>query len=103
MAKKCVYIYHFSESIGGDSSRGKARHYVGFSKNLDRRQKEHKNGNSCGSPLIKAAAEAGVKITLAKVFPGAGRDKERAIKRQKNTARVCPICKEERRESNGRN
>lgn len=76
-----------------------ARHYVGFTPDADadRRVAEHLACGPNGSPLIRAAIEAGSTVTVATTFPGAGRDFEKLIKTRKDVRRWCPCCAGARR------
>ena len=79
-----VYLLHF------DRSYRHARHYIGFTQNLEQRLAEHRAGR--GSPLIAAAIADGIDFQLAAIWQG-DRHAERRLHRQKNTrARLCPIC-----------
>lgn len=81
-----VYIIHF------DRPYKRARHYTGYSNNVNRRIVEHTNLHQSGSPLIKAALLDGIPIHIAKVFEDGDRALERYLKRQKNIKRFCPLC-----------
>lgn len=83
-----VYVLHF------DPPFKHARHYIGYTpdETAERRVREHVQGLAAGSPLVKAAVEAGCEITLAHEFPGAGRDFERWIKDRRTTPRWCVCC-----------
>ena len=79
-----VYLLHF------DRSYRHARHYIGFTQNLDQRLADHRAGR--GSPVIAAAIADGIDFQLAAIWEGDRHD-ERRLHRQKNTrARLCPIC-----------
>jgi hypothetical protein len=79
-----VYLLHF------DRSYRHARHYIGFTQNLEQRLAEHRAGR--GSPLIAAAVADGIDFQLAAIWEG-DRHVERRLHRQKNArARLCPIC-----------
>lgn len=68
-----------------------ARHYSGWtSRDVSERLREHLAGK--GSPLVKAAADAGVAVVIARIVPGVDRHFERAQKEGKNVPRTCPIC-----------
>lgn len=67
-----------------------ARHYIGFSEDIDARLEEHRRGN--GSAFMAAVSKEGIRWTLARVWPDKGRDWERYLKNQKHAARLCPIC-----------
>ena len=79
-----VYLLHF------DRSYRHARHYIGWTRNLEQRLAEHRAGR--GSPLIAAAIADGIDFQLAAIWQG-DRHAERRLHRQKNTrARLCSIC-----------
>ncbi len=68
-----------------------ARHYLGWTMDVERRLAEHRGGG--GSPLLRAAAAAGISFEVARTWPG-DRHLERRLHRYKNTpARLCPICR----------
>jgi predicted GIY-YIG superfamily endonuclease len=79
-----VYILHF------DSPYHHARHYVGYTKNTDKRLAQHKAGS--GARLMEVITQAGIGFQLAKVWKSKTRKFERYIKNSHNTARFCPIC-----------
>jgi len=85
-----VYLIHFDEPYEH------ARHYIGFSKNFNKRMLEHAAGT--GSRLMQVVTEAGITWRVAEVWYG-DRYLERRFKRQKNSARFCPICASESDES----
>jgi hypothetical protein len=79
-----VYLLHFERSYRH------ARHYIGFTQNLEERLEQHRGRR--GSPLIAAAIADGIDFQLAAIWEGDRHD-ERRLHRQKNTrARLCPIC-----------
>jgi hypothetical protein len=79
-----VYLLHFERSYRH------ARHYIGFTQNLEQRLAEHRAGR--GSPLVAAAIADGIAFQLAAIWQGDRHD-ERRLHRQKNTrARLCPLC-----------
>lgn len=82
-----VYILHFNRPYFH------ARHYVGYTEDTDRRFKEHFNCHQSGSPLIQAALEAGITITVSKIYFDGDRNLERKIKKSHHTERYCPLCK----------
>jgi hypothetical protein len=47
--------------------------------------------------LPGVVSKAGIEILIGRVYPNANRKFERKLKRQKNTSRVCNICREEKR------
>ncbi|MBI3942959.1 MAG: GIY-YIG nuclease family protein [Chloroflexi bacterium] len=88
-----VYILHF------DRKYQHSQHYVGYTKDIDRRMAQHRRGWSLGTRYLMAVKEAGIGWFVT-VFDG-GRDLERKIKRSHNTARYCPVCQAERRRKAG--
>jgi hypothetical protein len=80
-----VYLIHFEQPFHH------ARHYVGYTDNLQRRFNEHVHRKN-SSPLLVAASAAGIAWRVAMIWPQAGRDLERLIKRTHHTARYCPEC-----------
>jgi hypothetical protein len=79
-----VYLLHF------DRSHRHARHYIGFTQNLEQRLADHRAGR--GSPLIAAAIADGIDFQLAAIWTGDRHD-ERRLRLQNNTrARLCPLC-----------
>lgn len=81
-----VYLLHLQQPYRH------ARHYLGWTARLEDRLAEHRAGR--GSPLIAAAARAGITFELAATWPGTRLD-ERRLHRYKNSpARLCPVCKQ---------
>lgn len=78
-----TYLIHF------DRPFKHAMHYSGFTSDLDRRILEHQS--SRGSKLLQAVNLAGIGWKVVKVWQD-GRGREKAIKRQHNNRRFCPIC-----------
>ncbi len=84
-----VYLLHFGQPIGNLSNpRGQARHYLGYTNNLEMRLERHRQGN--GSAIMAEVARLGIDWTLACTWQG-GRDLEYRLKRRKNSPRLCPI------------
>lgn len=81
---KGVYLLHFSPSYKH------AKHYIGFSPNIERRIKDHISGN--GGRLPQVAALAGCTIMCVRMWPGKDRTFERRSKNRKDAPRLCPIC-----------
>jgi hypothetical protein len=83
-----VYLLHFSEKLHH------AGHYVGYTEKetITGRLDRHKCGH--GSKLMAAVVGAGIGVTVARVWEDGDRGFERQLKRQKNSRRFCPICKE---------
>jgi hypothetical protein len=83
--KGSVYLLHFEPPYK------QARHYLGWTEGeVEDRLDTHRSGK--GSPLIKAAVEAGCAIVLVRVWENVDRHFERALKDANNTPRLCPIC-----------
>jgi len=80
-----VYLIHFDRALYH------ARHYVGFTEgeDPDKRLERHRAGH--GSKLLRALNMEGIRYRIVRTWKG-GRDLERKIKRQHNTARKCPVC-----------
>ena len=83
--KGFVYIIHLARPLQGS----KSRHYVGFSKQVEKRLWHHRNNS--GSHFLKEANRQGIPYTLVVIFAGTKRD-ERCLKNRKNTAKYCPCC-----------
>lgn len=82
-----VYLLHFQRRYRH------AGHYLGWTANLRERLRAHRSGN--GARLLEVITEAGINWTLARTWEG-GRDLERRLKAQKNSPRLCPICRKEK-------
>lgn len=78
-----VYLLHF------DQPYGHARHYLGWTLDLDARLAEHAAGR--GARLLAVAQAAGVTWQLARTWQG-GRARERQLKNQGGASRRCPLC-----------
>jgi len=78
-----IYLLHFSSPFKH------ARHYVGFTTDLTARLYSHANGT--GARLLQVILGAGLSFECVRTWQGSRRD-ERAIKNQKNTPRLCPVC-----------
>ncbi|HYE94480.1 MAG TPA: GIY-YIG nuclease family protein [Terriglobales bacterium] len=82
-----VYLLHFEPDYRH------AAHYLGSANDVEERVKEHVSGQ--GSPLVKAAVEAGCRVEVARVWEAAkgyGRRLERRLKDRKESTRLCPKC-----------
>lgn len=71
-----------------------AGHYLGWARNITRRQAEHLAGGQKASPLIRAAVAAGSTVVLARTWAGGDRTLELRLKRQGGLSRHCPICRQ---------
>jgi predicted GIY-YIG superfamily endonuclease len=79
-----VYLIHF------DRRYRHAGHYTGWSTDLAARLAEHGRGD--GARLMAVIKDAGITWTIARIWPGADRGKERRLKRSGGASRYCPIC-----------
>lgn len=82
-----VYLLHFSEPFGH------AQHYIGVTGSLQevpRRLGEHRSGK--GAVLCKHATDAGISLTVARVWVEVPRYTEIKLKNQGGARRLCPIC-----------
>lgn len=79
-----VYLLHFEQKLHH------AQHYLGSSDKLDERIEKHRKGS--GARLVRVFAEREIGFTVARTWPDGDRGLERALKRQKNGPRLCPIC-----------
>ncbi len=84
-----VYLIHLSRPYRH------ARHYLGWTSDLEQRLREHRAGR--GSPLIAAAIAAGIDLELAATWPGSRHDERRRHRQKNSRARLCPICRAEAR------
>ena len=82
---KGVYLLHFERPYKH------ARHYLGYSKDIEGRLEEHRKG--CGARLLFIIKEAGIGFVLARVWKGKSRKWERKLKDSHNVPRYCPLCK----------
>lgn len=98
-----VYLLHFAEEIGGDSPRGKARHYVGWVHGsyfeLQRRLKQHRKGYKNSSKLTKYLFEQGIGFELGMTWERVSPSFERYIKDHKKHRDFCLCCYNETHET----
>jgi hypothetical protein len=86
-----AYLLHFDEGL--DNRPGvQARHYLGFTTNLESRLDAHERGR--GSALMSEVKRRGIQWRLARVWDGVDRTYERKLKNRKNAPRLCPVCVE---------
>lgn len=83
-----VYLIHF------DTPYKHARHYIGWTPNLERRLRQHRQGE--GARLLAVIKDAGITWRLARTWEG-GRDVERRLKNWHKAREMCPICRAERK------
>ena len=78
-----VYLLHF------DTPYCHARHYIGYTTNLDQRLAMHAAGR--GARLMAVIHDAGIHWAVAWVIVG-DRQLERRLKDRHESPRLCPIC-----------
>ena len=85
-----LYLIHFSRPYKH------ARHYLGMTRDLERRLALHREGN--GANLLAVVSRAGIEWECVRTWAVpegmTGRQTELVLKAQKNTPRLCPICNE---------
>lgn len=82
-----VYLLHFDRPLHH------AKHYLGYTGNLEQRLALHANPDgSSHHALIRAVRAAGIGFQLARTWADGDRAFERQLKRQKHGPRLCPIC-----------
>jgi predicted GIY-YIG superfamily endonuclease len=81
--KGVVYLIHFNRAYKH------ARHYLGYSENLDKRITDHLCG--MGARLMEVVTEAKIEWKVSRTWPG-DRRPERHLKNRKDSPRICPIC-----------
>lgn len=81
-----VYLIHFETKIG------RSQHYLGSTHDdrLKARMREHALGN--GAALTRRAVRLGVRMYLARTFPGYDHNQERMMKRHGRFKLMCPLC-----------
>jgi predicted GIY-YIG superfamily endonuclease len=77
-----IYLIHFAEPYQH------ARHYLGWTSDLDSRLEQHRNGQ--GARLMAVIKKAGIGWELARTWTGT-RTRERSLK-ARGHGRMCPIC-----------
>jgi predicted GIY-YIG superfamily endonuclease len=84
-----IYIVELSRPIGNPKSKhGTALYYLGYCDDdrLFERLNEHQAGR--GAAMLRAAKKQGITFGVVMTIPGATREDERRLKRQKNTPRI---------------
>lgn len=77
------YIIHF------DRPYKHARHYIGVTRDLDKRLALHRSGQ--GARLLQVLNQAGIGYQVVRTWDG-GRAVEKQLKARKAAPRLCPIC-----------
>ncbi len=85
-----VYLLHLSRPL---SPQSPARHYIGFTDDLESRLVAHMKGTS-QARFMQVCAERRIQFDLARIWKGRGatRDFERRLKNYKKTPTLCPMC-----------
>ncbi|QVI22916.1 hypothetical protein KHQ06_08110 [Nocardia tengchongensis] len=78
-----VYLLHF------DRPFQHARHYTGWTTDLDARLADHRAGR--GARLVEVLRDNGIGWELARTWKGT-RGRERQLKREGGASRRCPKC-----------
>lgn len=71
-----------------------AKHYLGYADDISRRLEEHAKGR--GARLTEVLKERGIEWELVRVWEGATRAEERALKNRRDACALCPRCRKER-------
>jgi predicted GIY-YIG superfamily endonuclease len=84
-----VYLLHYDRGL----LNGRNRHYLGMtdSKDPSKRITQHRRGT--GSAFAREMRRQGIGFQVAAIWPDLMSSDEREIKRQKQSARFCPICR----------
>jgi predicted GIY-YIG superfamily endonuclease len=86
-----VYLIHFDRPIGDlDNPHGQARHYLGYTDDLETRLEAHRQGN--GARLMEVITERGIGWAVTRTWCG-DRGLERRLKNRHNSPKLCPICR----------
>lgn len=75
-----IYVLEFSRPLGNE--RHSARYYIGWARDVETRVNHHRKGS--GAAITRAAAAAGIEMTIILIIPGTRND-ERRIKKWKKT------------------
>ncbi len=88
-----VYLIHFDKPLAH------AQHYLGFVDGdvtkVEARLKRHRKNR--GSALMAAVNTAQIDYNVVRIWPDYTRDQERQLKKQKNSRKLCPICKDKKK------
>jgi predicted GIY-YIG superfamily endonuclease len=79
-----TYLLHF------DRPYRHARHYTGWTTDLKGRLDAHRRGD--GSKFMRYVRAAGIRFTLARVWPNTTKDREDSVKHRGGASRFCPEC-----------
>jgi predicted GIY-YIG superfamily endonuclease len=90
-----IYLIHFQTAIGDH-----AKHYLGWSADLESRIASHRAGS--GSKLMAEVARLNIGWLLVRTWTGTRND-ERRLKNRKKHSQLCPICNPLHASSNATN
>jgi hypothetical protein len=79
-----VYLLHF------DKPYLQARHYIGYSDDMERRIEAHRDGY--GAKLTRALVRAGIGFQVARIWEGGDRTFERKLHDYSKSPNLCPLC-----------
>ena len=79
-----VYLIHFDRKLSH------AQHYLGYADNVTKRIARHRS--SQGARLLRVLNEQGIGWNVVRVWPDGDKQLERALKKKRNSSRLCPIC-----------
>jgi predicted GIY-YIG superfamily endonuclease len=77
-----VYLLHFTKPFG------RARHYIGWSPDINRRVSRHKEGK--GAKFTMGALRHGADLLLVRTWPGGDRRLEWKLKHKGTHQTLCP-------------
>jgi hypothetical protein len=69
---------------------GRARHYIGWSPDINRRVSRHKEGK--GAKFTMGALRHGADLLLVRIWPGGDRRLEWELKHKGTHQALCPLC-----------
>jgi predicted GIY-YIG superfamily endonuclease len=78
-----VYLIHFRKPYRH------AKHYLGYTENLDKRLTDHVCG--MGARLMEVVTDAKIDWKVVRTWPG-DRRLERQLKNRKEAPALCPVC-----------
>src|SRR3989440_11558285 len=84
---KKVYLIHLNTPYKH------AKHYLGFSEDVQGRVQKHRRGN--GARFMEVITKEGISWHVSRIWDG-GRELEAALKTGNNSGRLCPTCLQEK-------
>lgn len=95
-----VYLIHLEQPLNYMTWSGKrvhGQHYLGWTKDLKRRIKEHRAGKKAASRFLAEAKRQGISWKVVRTWENATQYDEWKLKAWKHHACLCPNCKIEAR------